>query len=104
MDRAEAVDELVAADADDLPARVFEANACGVFVVTKPVPDVKNVFGLCESLILALPESIEELVRHANLSPTIARLARDVKASDEFRAKHSWDARLAQLVEGRDVP
>lgn len=88
--------------ADDLPCRVFEARACGRVVVTSTrVADLRRP-GLGDYTFSCPngndpPEYIARIA--ASLSP-----GRRPRVPPEFVAAHTWDARLAQLIEGRAAP
>jgi hypothetical protein len=95
----------------DLPGRVFEAAACGRVVATRDVPDLRRFVsdaqcGVYRRVAPKSEESVEEIVDAVlalsrEASPLLANIGRD--AADAV-AGQTWDARLAQLIEGRDRP
>jgi hypothetical protein len=88
--------------ADDLPCRVFEAAACGVFVVTRDVPDLDQRGIAPPPMFCYRARNLSELITFCCEFPRPCTTKPEASAA--FRAAHSWDARLAQLVEGRDQP
>lgn len=93
--------------ADDLPMRVFEALACGLAVVTRNVPDLRRLFPpvtlpiyRAEDLDEARP--LVEVLHIVGQTRGVPELWR--RTGPALVARHSWDRRLEQLIEGRSEP
>lgn len=87
---------------DDLPCRVFEALACERTVVSRVNPEIAR---------LGLGGAVVERHTVAEVIDTAALLAHLGGGSEacarrfaELVKPHTWDARLAQLIEGRLEP
>jgi hypothetical protein len=90
--------------ADDLPCRVFEAAACGRRVLTAAGFDLHAL--QCRGVMqMGAGTDLDAWVRVAGDMIEDAEENEDAaRSAVEWVKPHSWDARLAQLIEGRVRP
>jgi hypothetical protein len=84
---------------DDLPCRVFEALACGRQVLTKNVPDLEDLAALGLALPVFVFDTAPSLLGRVIGSGELSPLSLPFDG-----ARHTWDARLQQIIEGRPRP
>lgn len=87
---------------DDLPGRVFEAAACEVFAICRTVPDLRRI-GYGAPGDDDTPETIEHVIQAGAHVAELAK-AGALRPQPKIGPEHAWDARLAQLLEGRLTP
>lgn len=77
--------------------RVFDAPACGAFVLTDWRPQIANLFEPDEMACYQDPDQIPELVSHYLANPQKRRKIAS-KARKRVLAKHKWEDRLQSLL------
>lgn len=84
---------------DDLIARVFEGLAMERLVVTNRVPDLDKFFKDGEHLVVfdSLGEAVEKVLHYLEKPDEARRIA---DAGHEAVEPHTWDARIATILEG----
>lgn len=86
----------------DLTARVFELLGLGILAVVNEVPDLPEFFtdGVHLETFSSQDEAVE-IVQHYAANP---KEAADIALAGftEVQGQHSWDARITQILEGRE--